>query len=32
MLFKSFDFKIVEEEDITRNIEYAKKLLEKDRN
>lgn len=31
MLFESFDFKVAEEEEITRNIEYAKKLMAKDR-
>lgn len=32
MLFQSCGFLIAEEEDITRNIDYAKKLREKDRN
>lgn len=31
-MFKQFGFRIAEEEDITRNIDYAKKLMEKDRN
>ncbi len=31
MLFESFGLKITEEEDITKNIEYAKKLMVIDR-